>query len=95
MSVRGGSGRTLPGFELPEAGLWEARLWSRTWNRTFEVDVAWDDVDKPLKGRASCLWHERVGVPAFEEVMAYVPNWVLVSTRGAGLLEGSKEFEIR
>ncbi len=94
LSVRGGSGHIQPDFPLPEAGIWEAHLWSRTWDRTFDVAVVWADGEKPLRGRASCLWHERAGVAAFEEVTAFLPSWALVSNRGAGLLEGWKEFEI-
>ncbi|EJD06808.1 Zn-dependent exopeptidase [Fomitiporia mediterranea MF3/22] len=42
VSVQGSSGTVQEEFPLPEDGIRELRLWSRTWGRTFEVSVAWN-----------------------------------------------------
>ncbi|CAA7263054.1 unnamed protein product [Cyclocybe aegerita] len=60
-----------PGYEIPPQGVHELRLFSRTWDRTFVVDVEWkreehglsgdrdnaagDDV---VAGRIACEWSE-------------------------------------
>ncbi len=32
-----------PRYEVPEDGIKELRIWSRTWDRNFTVDVEWVD----------------------------------------------------
>ena len=70
------------------------RLWSREWERTFEVSLVWKEGDKPLSGRAACEWAEAAGIAALEEVVSFLPRWALVTKRTDGLLEGWKSFEI-
>ncbi|KAJ7217125.1 putative zinc metalloprotease [Mycena pura] len=94
--VHGSEPGMLPQFSGPPDGTGFAALflWSRTWDRTFTVDVDWEgegDVESTLEGRVSCVWAEyesgSVGVdtyatgkiPAFEEVLSFLPNWVTVS----------------
>jgi hypothetical protein len=35
-----------PGYPMPPGGVPELRLWSRTWGRTFAVDVEWEEEKK-------------------------------------------------
>ena len=35
-----------PGYPMPSGGIPELRLWSRTWGRTFAVDVEWEEEEK-------------------------------------------------
>ncbi|THC90806.1 hypothetical protein EYZ11_009725 [Aspergillus tanneri] len=68
-------------------GIREIRLWSRTWQRTWTVDIEWAEPNAEtdgrlglgLSGRVACLWsdHNTAGViPALDEVMQYSPGWV-------------------
>jgi hypothetical protein len=86
------SGITAPraAFPVPEEGIREIRLWSRTWNREWVVDVSWTgapaDGEERIKGRAACEWAEyesgaaggtsRSGgrIPAYEEVLQFLPE---------------------
>ncbi|KKK23870.1 hypothetical protein AOCH_002913 [Aspergillus ochraceoroseus] len=82
-------------------GFKEIRLWSRSWDNTWTVDVEWEDdkgQDTSLSGRVVCLWSDnnQPGViPALDEVRQYAPSWVGVSKLSDGLVEGSKAFEIK
>ena len=89
-------------------GLKEIRLWSRTWDNSWTVDVDFSEHDSSLaddeegsspniKGRVSCLWSDnnRPGViPALDEVRKYAPSWVAVTKLTDGLVEGYREFEL-
>ncbi|KAI9045754.1 M28 family metallopeptidase [Aspergillus affinis] len=82
-------------------GIKEVRLWSRTWDRSWHVDIEWTDerdaVDQDLSGRVVCLWsdHNQVGlIPALDEIMQFAPVWVAVSKLTDGLVEGSRAFSI-
>lgn len=82
-------------------GTREIRLWSREWERTWSVEVTWDEDDEKdeagLSGRVVCLWsdHNQRGlIPALDEVMQYAPVWVGVSKLSDGLVEGSRGFVI-
>ncbi len=88
---------------VPEGGSTEIRLWSRTWNRAWVVDVEWesqgdhegDIVD--MEGKVVCLWSDdnREGViPALDELRHFAPGWVAVTKAGDGLVEGYKKFKI-
>ncbi|EXJ77520.1 hypothetical protein A1O3_09747 [Capronia epimyces CBS 606.96] len=93
---------------VPEGGSQEIRLWSRTWDRAWTVDVSWDnpsaDDDSkskasttPLQGKVVCSWSDanQVGViPAFDEAKHYVPSWVAITKAGDGLVEGYKKFQV-
>ncbi|KZT72372.1 hypothetical protein DAEQUDRAFT_664218 [Daedalea quercina L-15889] len=58
------TGEFLPGYEIPEGGIKEVRLWSREWERGFLVEVGWKadseskSVDEAIGGRAACEWAE-------------------------------------
>jgi hypothetical protein len=60
------AGGMQAGYGVPPGGLREVRLWSRTWGRTFVVDVVWEDgpggggdEEGPgLAGRVACEWAE-------------------------------------
>lgn len=80
-------------------GTREIRLWSRTWDRMWTVDVVFPEKEKEnvLRGRVVCLWsdqNQQGTVPALDEVRQYSPVWVGVTKLGDGLVEASKGFEI-
>ena len=91
---------------VPESGSQEIRLWSRTWERAWTVDIGWDDsaadesvarANGTMTGKVVCMWSDanRNGViPAFDEAVHYVPDWVAVTKLGDGLVEGYKRFKI-
>ncbi|RMZ89840.1 hypothetical protein DV736_g2924, partial [Chaetothyriales sp. CBS 134916] len=87
----------------------EIRLWSRTWNRVWTVDVKWDTPAERavpatnssdrniLTGKVVCLWsdvNQRGIIPAYDEALHYVPEWVAISKAADGLVEGYKRFSI-
>ncbi|CCM01529.1 uncharacterized protein FIBRA_03585 [Fibroporia radiculosa] len=106
-AARGGvPAEGLPGYELPEAGTRELRLWTRTWGAGFEVELGWEGAG-PLSGRAACEWAEyasasasgRVSsgsglIPALEEVKAFLPLWAVPTKATDGLVEVWTRFEI-
>jgi hypothetical protein len=88
-----------------EKGFSELRLWSRTWGHEFAVDISGAGSGNQISGSVACEWadHEKgwVGLltdglkmPAYEEVLKYVPAWVTVSKLGDGLVEVSEKFQI-
>lgn len=93
---------------VPDGGSQEIRLWSRTWNRAWTVDVSWDNPNddddskskaaaRPMHGKVVCSWSDanQVGViPAFDEALHYVPDWVAITKAGDGLVEGYKKFQV-
>lgn len=85
-------------------GLSELRLWSRTWDDGWTVDVGFSEESSEesnrssVKGRVSCLWSDDNTpglIPALDEVRQYAPSWVAVSKLTDGLVEGYREFELR
>ena len=83
---------------IAEHGSQELRLWSRSWNRVWEVDIAWSEADeKGLNGSIVCLWsdaNDRRAIPALEEAKRFAPRWVAISKLQDGLVEGSKQFSL-
>jgi hypothetical protein len=92
---------------VPEKGSTEIRLWSRTWDRAWTVDVDFKAPDNDgedghdskdgVKGAVVCLWsdvNQKGTIPAFDEAMHYVPDWVAITKAGDGLVEGYKRFKI-
>ncbi|KAF9266917.1 hypothetical protein L218DRAFT_896149 [Marasmius fiardii PR-910] len=93
---------------IPEdAGVNEIRLWSRDWNKRLALDVVWKDGEenKERTGRVACGWaeyksgmaglpvqHSGTEIPAFEEVLAFLPRWAVVSKLTDGLVEVWEEF---
>ncbi|KNG83225.1 hypothetical protein ANOM_009088 [Aspergillus nomiae NRRL 13137] len=84
-----------PRFPYDAAGVNEIRLWSRTWENQWTVDV---DLDEgALKGNVVCLWsdHNQPGViPALDEAIQFAPVWAAVTKVSDGLVEGRRAFEI-
>ncbi|KAG2158710.1 uncharacterized protein EDB93DRAFT_1290778, partial [Suillus bovinus] len=97
--LQGGSG-------VPEDGLEQMRLWSRDWEKGFEVDVDFaGSGDEKATGRVSCGWAEyesatvgggRTGgkIPSLEEVLLFLPEWAVVTKSSAALFEAGWEFEV-
>ncbi|KAL3471568.1 hypothetical protein BJX99DRAFT_250350 [Aspergillus californicus] len=86
-------------------GIREIRLWSRTWENSWTVDIEWSDpkdaghnnIAGPLTGHVVCLWsdyNQPGAIPALDEVRQYGPSWVGVSKLADGLVEGRKAFEV-
>lgn len=96
--VKGGNDRVQPGYAVPEDGVKEVRLWSRTWDKQFEALLEWDGKVKKQKvtGRVACEWAEmREGrIPALEEVLGFSPMWSAVTKLNDGLVEVYKKFEM-
>jgi hypothetical protein len=80
---------------MPPDGLTSLRLWSRTYDREFQVDFGWDG-GKHLSGRVGCVWDEHISgrIPALDEVVAYLPTWATVTKYTSGLVEVTKSFKI-
>ena len=100
--VQGSSGSLQDGHGIPENGISDIRLWSRTWDREFTVDVKWSSKGTK-EGRVACEWVEyesaTVGaggngakIPALEEVLSFLPKWTVVSKASDGLVEAWGTF---
>ena len=88
-----------PRFQrIAEHGSKELRLWSQSWDRTWEVDITWSEADeKGLNGSVVCLWsdaNDPQAIPALEEAKRFAPRWVAISKLQDGLVEGSKRFSL-
>ena len=88
---------------VADDGSKEIRLWSRTWEKPWDLTVRWEsDEDEKdnaggLDGRIVCLWNDENGVgviPALDEIRRFAPDWAVVSKLTDGLVEGSKAFLI-
>ncbi|KAI5811922.1 hypothetical protein BZA77DRAFT_391091 [Pyronema omphalodes] len=85
------------GEPIGPQGTKEIRLWSREWEKGWEVDVEWEDsgVDRV---RATCIWSDannaREEIPALWEVERFMPRWSVVSKLADGLVEGWREVRI-
>lgn len=79
-----------------EEGVKQIRLWSRTWEREFLVDVEFASEGGAVKGRVACEWSELIDgrIPALEEIITFLPTWAAVTKADDGLVEGFKAFEI-
>ena len=86
---------------VPDDGSKEIRLWSRTWEKPWEVKIKWESNEdehgreRGLDGRVVCLWNDENGsgvIPALDEVRRFAPDWVAVTKLGDGLVEASKAF---
>lgn len=89
--------------KVPEGGSKEIRLWSRTWENPWSVNVRWqvggDEKNRArgLDGRVVCLWsdeNESGVIPALDEIRHFAPDWVAIQKLGDGLVEGSKAFSV-
>lgn len=81
-----------------EKGSSQVRLSSRTWDKTFKVNVTWSDGKaKGQSGKVWCLWSDanQLGtIPAYDELRRFQPVWSAATKASDGLVEGYKEFEI-
>ncbi|KAL4965152.1 M28 family metallopeptidase [Aspergillus stella-maris] len=82
-------------------GVKEIRLWSRTWENSWTVDLEWfsfgSEEFESLTGQVVCLWsdyNQPGAIPALDEVRQYGPAWVAVSKVADGLVEGRKKIAI-
>ncbi|KAI0364003.1 Zn-dependent exopeptidase [Pilatotrama ljubarskyi] len=93
------------GYEMPKDGVKEVRLWGRTWDKTFLVEVGWEAGgeagDEELTGRAACEYAEYASalggpesgrIPAYEEVKQFLPLWALPTKNADGLAEVWTKF---
>ena len=84
---------------VAENGSTQVRLFSRTWDKLFHVNVTWDEklTAKGQKGQVACSWAESEGqeIPALDEVKRFEPVWSAVTKAGDGLVEGYRSFELR
>ena len=107
-------GTQQDGYETPPEGITTLFLWSRTWDRNFEVEVTFGpeglDPAPPLSGKLACEYSEyasgiagasRAGrpdhegrIPAFEEVLRFLPKWAAVTKAADGLVEVSRSFSL-
>ncbi|KAL5116694.1 hypothetical protein ACEQ8H_005443 [Pleosporales sp. CAS-2024a] len=86
-----------PRFEaVGETGSREIRLWHREWDQPWNVSVTWPKEHWKLSGRVICLWSDaNTGdIPAFDELLHYLPVWAIPSKYGDGLVSGFKDFQI-
>jgi hypothetical protein len=102
--------RLQPGYDMPDKGFSSIVMSSRTWDREFAVEVGWDvdavgGGGEALKGRVGCEWEEyesaTIGgvssggkIPALEELLTFVPRWVVVSKTSPGLVEAWSDFVV-
>jgi hypothetical protein len=95
IGVSGSSGQFLEHYPMPPDGLVELDLWSRTFDREFQVDLGWSG-GKHLSGRVGCSWDEKIlgRIPALDEVITFLPAWATVSKYSSGLLEVTQNFTI-
>ncbi|KAF8921991.1 putative zinc metalloprotease [Mucidula mucida] len=101
--VHGSEDAMQPRYEVPVEGIKELRIWSRTWDKNFTVDVELAQTSE-TSGRIACEWNEyesgTVGIPtggkipAFEEVLTFLPKWAAVTKLTDGLVEVSSKFTI-
>ena len=98
-----GAGQDSRFRPVSEDGSKEVRLWSRTWEKPWEVNVKWEVSEgkhageEGIDGRVVCLWNDesKTGViPALDEIRLFAPIWVAVTKMGDGLVEGSKAFMV-
>lgn len=83
---------------VPEDGSKVVYLFSRTWDKTFKLNVTWEEGGaKGQKGVATCLWEDvnQPGtLPMFDELKRFEPFWSAATKTSNGLLEGFKSFEV-
>ncbi|KAI9737509.1 MAG: hypothetical protein M1834_009664 [Cirrosporium novae-zelandiae] len=79
-----------------DRGIEQIQLWSRTWEKTWKVNVKWKE-GGGINGKLTCLWsdqNKQGAIPALEEVRHNLPVWATATKLSAGLVEGSKVFMV-
>ena len=83
---------------VTERGSSQVRLFSRTWDKNFKVNVTWSGQEaKGQTGRVVCMWSDanKLGtIPAYDEIIRFMPVWSAVTKTSDGLVEGWKEFTV-
>lgn len=96
--VAGGKTKLQRGYTMPPEGINEVRLWSRMWDRTFEVDVDWEGKvrSEAVTGQVACEWAEmrEERIPALDEIVSFLPTWAVITKLNDGLVEGIRKFEM-
>jgi hypothetical protein len=72
------------------------RLWTREWGGSWDVTVDWEG-SGGLDGRVVCLWsdaNDPAAIPAYQEVLRYMPRWSTVTKLSDGLVEGWRDFKV-
>ena len=107
-------GTQKDGYEIPPEGITTLFLWSRTWDRNFEVEVTFGaegaDPAPSLSGKLACEYSEYASgiagaggvsrpendgrIPAFEEVLRFLPKWAIATKAADGLVEVSRSFSL-
>jgi hypothetical protein len=76
----------------------EVRLFSRSWEKDFQVNVTWaDGKSKGKSGKVGCMWSDanKPGVvPALDEIWRFEPVWSVVSKGSDGLVEGWRDWKV-
>ena len=103
--IEGSSAHTTILPKLPEVSTHQLRLWRRQWGQPWSVRVRWGNAasahsksstDK-ITGTITCSWsdaNEQGTIPAFDEMMHFMPTWTSFAKASDGLVEGSKSFVI-
>jgi len=93
--VENSTGEVQSDYPLPVDGITQLRLWSRTWDREFVVTAGWQG-KKSLQGRVACGWAESLEgrIPAFSEVVGFLPQWAHVTKADDALVEATRKFSV-
>ncbi|KAF8578706.1 Zn-dependent exopeptidase [Ramaria rubella] len=93
--VDNSTGKVQNDYPFPPEGISELRLWSRTWDRTFNVTAVWQG-QKTLTGKVACGWAESLEgrIPAFAEVIGFLPDWAEVRKDSDALVEATRKFSV-
>ncbi|KAM5495511.1 hypothetical protein McaMca56_005414 [Microsporum canis] len=78
-------------------GVSEIRLWSRTWENTWTVDVEWTKKNANRQGKVMCIWsddNDLKVIPALDEIRNFAPAWAAITKLRDGLVEGSHSFKL-
>ncbi|KAJ5803248.1 uncharacterized protein N7503_005698 [Penicillium pulvis] len=105
-NVLGGSEPDHRFLHPSQDGIHEIRLWSRTWQNKWTVDVKFAEKENdtptaeettPISGRVSCIWSDNNTpglIPALDELRKFAPSWAAVTKLTDGLVEGYRKFEL-
>ena len=98
-NVRGSAEGLQRGYEMGPEGVTVVKLWSRTWDREFVVDVGLGSSvlsSKKFTGKVACEWAENIDdrIPALEEIITFIPKWAVATKADDGLVEAYYKFEI-
>jgi hypothetical protein len=90
--------KPIRGDDKSHPSVTELRVFSRSWEKEFTVNVTWaDGKAKGKSGRVGCMWadvNQPGVVPALDEIWRFEPVWSVVSKGGDGLVEGWRGWEV-